>query len=85
VTFQAYIDNIRANTGKTPQDFRDLAREAGVLTPSMTATQLVNWLKTCHGMGRGHAMAIYAVFKNEGWAAVGTGKPRRRASCGSER
>jgi hypothetical protein len=69
VTFQAYIDNIRAKTGKTPEDFRDLAREAGVLTPSMTATQLASWLKSGHGLGHGHAMAIYAVFKNEGWAA----------------
>ena len=29
MTFQAYIDNIRAKTGKTPEDFRDLARKAG--------------------------------------------------------
>jgi hypothetical protein len=29
MTFQAYIDNIRAETGKTPEDFRDLARKAG--------------------------------------------------------
>jgi len=29
MTFQAYIDNIRAETGKTPEDFCDLARKAG--------------------------------------------------------
>lgn len=69
MTFQAYIDNIRAKTGKTPEDFRDLARKAGVLTPVMTATQLVNWLKSDHDLGHGHAMAIYTVFKREGWVA----------------
>jgi len=25
--------------------------------------EVVNWLKTEHGLGHGHAMAIYATFK----------------------
>ena len=70
MSFQAYIDNIRKITGKTPENFRDLARKAGVLTPTMTATQLVSWLKADHRLGHGHAMAIYAVFKAKGWAAT---------------
>jgi len=36
MSFQAYIDNIRAKTGKTPEDFRTLARKEGLLEPGVT-------------------------------------------------
>ena len=73
MTFQAYIDNIEAKTGKTPDEFGTLAREAGLLEPGAKAAPVVAWLKRDFGLGHGHAMAIWAVFKSKGWAA-GTGK-----------
>ena len=63
MTFKAYIDNIHAKTGKTPDDFRALAEKKGLLKPGVKAMEIVNWLKKEHGLGHGHAMAIYATFK----------------------
>jgi hypothetical protein len=33
----------------------------------MKATQLVDWLGKRFDLGRGHSMAIWAVFKSNGW------------------
>jgi Domain of unknown function (DUF4287) len=74
MTFQAYLDNIKAKTGKTPEDFRLLAEQEGVYSPDMKAEQLVDWLKRRFDLGRGHSMAVWAVFKSKGW--VGRGKPK---------
>jgi uncharacterized protein DUF4287 len=63
VTFQAYIDNIQAKTGKTPDDFKKLAKKRGLLDPGVKAGEIVAWLKRDFGLGHGHAMAIYATFK----------------------
>lgn len=63
MTFKAYIDNIHAKTGKTPDDFRALAEKKGLLKPGVKAMEIVNWLKKEHGLGHGPAMAIYATFK----------------------
>ena len=63
MSFQAYIDNIKAKTGKTPEDFLKLAKKEGLLQPSVKAMQVVAWLKKDFGLGHGHAMAIYATFK----------------------
>ena len=63
VTFQAYIDNIQAKTGKTPDDFKKLAKKEGLLEPGVKAGAIVAWLKRDFGLGHGHAMAIYATFK----------------------
>lgn len=63
MTFQAYIDNIQKKTGKTPDDFRRLAEKKGLLKTGVKAGEIVAWLKEEHGLGHGHAMAIYAVFK----------------------
>lgn len=67
MSFQAYIDNIKAKTGKTPEDFRKLARQKGLLKPGLKAGDLVKWLKEDFDLGHGHSMAIWAAFKNEGW------------------
>ncbi len=82
MTFQAYLDNIEAKTGKTPADFRAAAKKQGLLEPGLTATRLVNWLKADYNLGHGHAMAIWHVFKLKGWAAgpkprTGSKKGRR--------
>lgn len=63
MTFQAYIDNIYKKTGKRPEDFRKLAEKKGLLRPGVKAMQIVAWLKQEHGLGHGHAMAIYATFQ----------------------
>lgn len=63
MTFKAYIDNIYKKTGKTPDDFRKLAEKKELLKPGVKAIEIVNWLKNEHGLGHGHAMAIYATFK----------------------
>jgi hypothetical protein len=54
MSFQAYIDNIKAKTGKSPDDFRGLAVKKG-LTKS---GEIVTWLKDEFGLGHGHARAI---------------------------
>jgi hypothetical protein len=63
VTFQAYIDNIQAKTGKTPEDFRVLADEKGLLKSGTKTGAIVAWLKQDFELGHGHAMAIYATLK----------------------
>ena len=63
MSFQAYIDNIKKKTGKTPDDFKKLAAKKGLLEPGVKAGEIVKWLKEDFDLGHGHAMAIYAVFK----------------------
>ena len=70
MSFQAYIDNIKANTGKTPDDFKKLAEKKGFinkgeLNPTIKATEITNWLKEEFQLGHGHAMAIYATLKGK--------------------
>lgn len=70
MSFQAYLDNIKAKTGKTPADFKKLAEakgfmEQGKLNPKTKATEITNWLKEEFELGHGHAMAIYATFKGK--------------------
>jgi predicted transport protein len=64
MTFQAYLDNIKGQTGKTPEDFRALAEEKGLLDEGVKTSQIVAWLKDDFGLGRGHAMAIVDTFKS---------------------
>ena len=64
MSFQAYIDNIKIKTGKTPDDFKNLAEEKGFiiegkLNPNTKATEITNWLKEEFELGHGHAMAIF--------------------------
>jgi hypothetical protein len=68
MSFQAYIDNIKAKTGKTPADFKKLAEQKGFLNKGklvegIKAGQILAWLKEDFDLGHGHAMAVYAVFK----------------------
>lgn len=64
MTLKAYLDNIQAKTGKTPQDFKELAEEKGLLREGVKAGEIVAWLKKDFGLGRGHAMAIVLTLKN---------------------
>ena len=69
MSFQAYIDNIQAKTGKTPEDFKAEMESEGVLAYDMKAGTLVDWLAERYDLGRGHSMAIWTVFKSKGWVA----------------
>ena len=65
MTFQAYIENIKEKTGKSPEDFKALAKKKGLLKPGVKAGEIVAWLNEDFGLGRGHAMAIYSLLKPE--------------------
>jgi len=70
MSFQAYIDNIQAKTGKGPEEFKKLAEEKGFtqdgkIAPGIKATEITNWLKQDFELGHGHAMAIYALLKGD--------------------
>jgi hypothetical protein len=65
MSFQAYIDNIKTKTRKTPEDFRKIAERKGLLGPGVKAGEIVAWLKKDFALGHGHAMAIYATFKGK--------------------
>jgi Domain of unknown function (DUF4287) len=74
MSFQAYIDNIREKTGKTPEQLKAHAAKAGILRADMKAIALVAWLKQEYDLGHGHSMAIWAVFKDKGWVNAPKGK-----------
>ncbi len=67
MSFQAYIDNIKEKTGKTPKQLMEAAKKAGIFSKDMKATALVSFLAKEFKLGHGHSMAIWAVFKDEGW------------------
>lgn len=68
MSFQAYLDNIQAKTGKTPEQFRTMAAEKGFaddqgLKKGVKAGDVLAWLATDYDLGRGHGMAIVALLK----------------------
>jgi hypothetical protein len=70
MSFQAYLDNIQAKTGKTMADFKEIAAQKGFAGPAgivdgVKATQITDWLKADFGLGHGHAMAIFALLKGK--------------------
>ena len=69
MSFQAYIDNIKAKTGKTPEELKEAAEKAGVYRYDMTATDLKHFLQKEFNLGHGHCMAIWAYWKWKGWVA----------------
>ncbi|MGZ3956468.1 MAG: DUF4287 domain-containing protein [Flavisolibacter sp.] len=68
MSIQAYLDNIKAKTGKSPQNFKGLSdgkgfNQKGKIKPRVKAGEIVKWLKEDFDLGNGHAMSVYAVFK----------------------
>ena len=68
MSFQAYMDNIQTKTGKSPSEFKKLAEEKGFLKKGklidgIKAGEIIKWLKEDFGLGHGHAMALFALFK----------------------
>lgn len=70
MSFQAYIDNIKIKTGKSPKDFMEIMKEKGIFAPDMKASVLVSFLTKEFSLGHGHSMAIWAFFKKEGWVTT---------------
>lgn len=62
MSFQAYLDNIEKQTGKTPDEFLALAKEKGFNTETKSG-EIVAWLKEDFKLGHGHAMALVHVIK----------------------
>jgi hypothetical protein len=62
MSFQAYIDNIKAKTGKTPEDFAKLATKNSLTKHG----EIVTWLKSDFALGHGHATAIAGVVLKSG-------------------
>ncbi|GAB3542331.1 DUF4287 domain-containing protein [Spirosoma fluminis] len=68
MSFQGYLKTIKAKTGKGPEDFRQLAKEKGLITEGVLradvkAGEITQWLAEEFSLGHGHAMAIYALLK----------------------
>ena len=73
MTFEAYLSNIRAKTGKDPKHFFDQAVAAGVLRPDTKTMEFVAWLKRSSGLGHGHSMAVWESFRRSGWVPLAAG------------
>jgi hypothetical protein len=61
LTFKAYLDNIQAKTGKSPDDFLELTKKKGMIKHDKIVAKyadLLSWLKSDFGLGHGHANAM---------------------------
>lgn len=67
MSFQAYIDNITAKTGKTPDQIREEAIQQGIIVEDMKATVFTDWLKKEYQLGHGHAMSMWKLFVDKKW------------------
>jgi len=89
MTFEAYIRNIRTQTGKAPKDFFDEAVRQRVLRPDTKTMVFVNWLKAESGLGHGHAMAVWEAFRRNGWIPLAEtttrdGRPARKSKANAK-
>lgn len=70
MSFQAYLHNIEAKTGKNLDAFKKLAEKKGFLQKGklkegVKAGEIVAWLKQDFDLGHGHCMALFAAFKGK--------------------
>ena len=70
MSFQAYLDNVEAKTGKSAEALCAMAVERGLadadgLAAGVKAGAVVDWLKQDFGLGHGHAMSIVAFIKGK--------------------
>lgn len=80
MSFQAYLDAVEDKTGLTPRQLLELAQSRGFDQDDVKAGEILDWLKSDYGLGRGHGMAIVHVIKN------GPGiDPKHVGSSGSHR
>lgn len=80
MSFRAYLDTIEKTTGLTPRALLDIARTRGFDGPAVKANDVIAWLATDYGLGRGHAMALVHVIKHG--PAI---DPKHVASTGTRR
>ena len=70
MSFQAYLDNIQAKTGRTPAQFVAEAKRRCLTEHG----EIIRWLEKDYGLGLGHARAIDHVIRK----GI-PGGPRRKA------
>ena len=61
MSFQAYLDNIQAKTGKRPEDIAGMVRARNLSKPA----DIIAWLKSEFDLGHGHSMAIVSLLRSE--------------------
>jgi len=76
MTFEAYLTAVKAKTGRTAEQLKSDAVKSGVYSADMKAAQMVAWLKKEHGLGQGHSMAVWAVWKSKGWVTAPSSKKK---------
>lgn len=62
MSFQAYLDNVKAKTGMNPEDYAEIAAKKGLSKHA----EIVAWLKNDFVLGHGHATAIAGVILRAG-------------------
>ena len=65
MTFKAYLDNIQAKTGKSPEDFFALANKKGLVKNGKIVakySELLAWLKSDIGLGHGMQMLRFCIY-----------------------
>ncbi len=70
MSYQAYLDTIERQTGLDAEGLKSAAEakglsEQGRLKSGVKANQIVDWLKDEHKLGRGHAMAVFALLSGK--------------------
>lgn len=70
MSFQAYLDNVQAKTGLSPDALMAKAEtkgfvENGTLKAGVKPGQIIDWLKADYDLGHGHAMSIVAYIKGK--------------------
>jgi len=66
MTYKAYMQNIQAKSGKTPEDFCRIANEKGFIRDGKivaTHKQMLEWLKSDIGLGHVHANFIIVYLR----------------------
>ncbi len=58
MSFQAYLDKVEEKTGKTPNEFIEMANKKNLTEHK----DIINWLKEDYGLGLGHARAVAYVI-----------------------
>ncbi len=77
MTFKAYLENIQAKTGKSPEEFLELAKKKGFVKNGKIVAkyaELLGWLKSDMGLGHGHANAMILYFRIQTKDPMLTGK-----------
>jgi hypothetical protein len=67
MTYKAYLESIKKQTGKTPEDFVAMARKKGFIRGGELVAKysdVMVWLKSEVGLGHGHANAIILYLKS---------------------